>query len=107
MFLRLFREILLAFSSSLGVILGGTIMGTCAAFFTQLPPGAQMRDLAKALRMWAVLVAIGGTFPTLRIIESGLFSGQVFALLRQLAVIISAMLGASLGYWLIMTLTGG
>lgn len=53
------------------------------------------------------MVAIGGTFPTLRVIESGLFSGQVMALLRQLAVITAALLGSALGYWLIMTLTGG
>jgi hypothetical protein len=66
-----------------------------------------MRELARTLRMWAVLVAIGGTFPTLRVIESGLFSGQVFALARKLGVIVSAMLGASFGYWLILTLTGG
>ena len=66
-----------------------------------------MRDMARVLRMWAVVVAIGGTFPTLRVIESGLFSGQFFALLRQLALIISALLGASLGYWIILTLTGG
>ena len=107
MFLRLFRDILLAFASSLGVILGGTILGTCAGFLTKVPPGAQMRELARTLRMWAVLVAIGGTFPTLRVIESGLFSGQVFALARKLGVIVSAMLGASFGYWLILTLTGG
>ncbi len=107
MFLRMFREILLAFASSLGVILGGTILGAVAAFFTKIPPGAHMRDMARVLRMWAVVVAIGGTFPTLRVIESGLFSGQFFALLRQLALIISALLGASLGYWIILTLTGG
>lgn len=37
MFLRLFREILLAFASSLGVILGGTILGTSAGFLTKVP----------------------------------------------------------------------
>ncbi|MGI6148460.1 MAG: hypothetical protein GX195_10815 [Firmicutes bacterium] len=107
MVLRVFREILLAFASSLGVILGGAILGSTAAFFTRMPPGLQMREMARVLRMWAVVVAIGGTFPTLRVIESGLFSGQVFALLRQLAVIIAALLGASSGYWLVTTLTGG
>lgn|SRR5690554_6046980 len=107
MFLRLLREILLAFTSSLGVILGGTVLGTIAAFFTKAPPGAQMRELARVLRMWAVVVAIGGTFPTLRVIESGIFSGQVMALMRQVAIIIAALLGASLGFWLIMTITGG
>lgn len=107
MLLRVFREILLAFASSLGVLLGGSIFGGAAALFTKVPPAVQMRDLARILRMWAVVVAIGGTFPTLRVIESGLFSGQVMALLRQLAVITAALLGSALGYRLIMTLTGG
>lgn len=75
--------------------------------FTKVPPAAQMRNLARILRMWAVVVAIGGTFPTLRVIESGLFSGQVMALIRQLAIITAALMGSALGHWLIMTLTGG
>ena len=53
-----------------------------------------MREMARVLRMWAVVAAIGGTFPTLRVIESGLFSGQVFALLRQLAVIYRSAVGS-------------
>lgn len=51
MLLRVFREILLAFASSLGVLLGGSIFGGAAALFTKVPPAVQMRDLARILRM--------------------------------------------------------
>ncbi|NLY11313.1 MAG: hypothetical protein GX020_06490 [Firmicutes bacterium] len=104
---RIAREILLAFFSALGVILGGSIIGSLAALFTSFSPISMLRDLAKMFRLWAILVAIGGTFPTIRIIESGLFYGQIGALIRQLAIIVSALLGAYVGYWILITLTGG
>ena len=81
MLLRVFREILLAFASSLGVLLGGSIFGGAAALFTKVPPAVQMRDLARILRMWAVVVAIGGTFPTAR----GDYCGFIGFSLRILA----------------------
>lgn len=107
MVLRVSREILLAFFTALGVVLGGSIIGAFAAFFTQGSPLNLLRELSKAFRLWAILVAIGGTFPTIRVIESGLFHGQLGALIRQFAIITSAMLGAYLGYWIIITATGG
>ncbi len=107
MFLHVYREILLAFFSALGVILGGSIIGSFSAFITQDSPFGLMRDLVKMIRMWAIVVAIGGTFPTIQVIESGLFSGQITAIIRQFAIVVSALLGAYLGYWLVITITGG
>lgn len=107
MILRVSREILLAFFSAFGVLVGGAVIGSFAAFFTKASPFNTMRELVKIYRIWAIVVAIGGTFPTIRLIESGLFNGQLLALFRQFIIVISALLGAYLGYWLIMTLTGG
>lgn len=107
MFLRLSREILLAFFSAFGVLVGGSVFGSIAAFLTHASPFRTMRELVKVYRIWAIVVAIGGTFPTIRVLESTLFDGQLLALIRQLMIIVSALLGAYLGYWLIMTLTGG
>jgi len=107
MFLRVSREILLAFFTALGVVLGGSIIGSLAGFFTKGSPLSLLKELAKLIRMWAIVVAIGGTFPTIRVIESGLFNGQITALLRQLTLIVSALLGAYAGYWIIITITGG
>ncbi len=107
MILRVSREILLAFFSAFGVLVGGALCGSFAAFITKSSPFNMMRELVRVYRIWAIVVAIGGTFPTIRIIESGLFDGQLLALFRQLAIIVSALLGAYLGYWLIITLTGG
>lgn len=107
MFLRVSREILLAFFLAFGVLVGGSISGSFAAFLTKASPFMMMRELVKINRIWSIVVAIGGTFPTIRVIESGLFGGQLLALVRQLALIISALLGAYAGYWLIITITGG
>jgi hypothetical protein len=107
MFLRVSREILLAFFSAFGVLVGGAVIGSFAAFFTNASPFNMMRELVKVYRIWAIVVAIGGTFPTIRVIESSLFDGQLLALVRQLVIIVSALCGAYTGYWLIITLTGG
>lgn len=107
MFLRASREILLAFFSAFGVLVGGSVIGSLAAFITKDSPLTLMRGLVKVYRIWAVVTAIGGTFPTFRVLESGLFDGELPALLRQIVIIISAMLGASFGSWLVLTLTGG
>ncbi|HHT36314.1 MAG: YtrH family sporulation protein [Candidatus Wallacebacter cryptica] len=107
MFLRVSREILLAFFSAFGVLVGGSVIGSFAAFFTQTSPFAMMRELVKVYRIWAIVTAIGGTFPMIRVIESSLFNGQLMALVRQAVIIISALFGAYAGYWLVITLTGG
>ena len=105
--LKILRELLLGYFTALGVLLGGALVGSLATVFTFGSPLATMHQIAKACKIWAVVVAIGGTFQTIRAIEVGLFDGQVFALLRQLSLLISAFLGASTAYWIIITLTGG
>ncbi|MDN5311766.1 MAG: hypothetical protein PWQ68_739 [Thermoanaerobacteraceae bacterium] len=104
MLTRVFREFLLPFCTALGVVLGGAIIGSISSLITFGSPLETMHTLAKEIRIWALVVAIGGTFSTIRIIESGIFGGQVIALFRQLVVIGGAFCGSCLGYWIIMTL---
>lgn len=101
------QELLLPFFTGLGVVLGASIVGSLAALFTLRSPLATMNELARAVKFWAVMLAIGGTFPMIRVIETGVFQGQFMAVVRQLLVFISGFLGAYSGYWIIITLTGG
>ncbi len=104
---ELVRGLLLPFFTGLGVMLGGSLVGGLAALFYSESPFHRMQALAEDVKLWAIAVAIGGTFPTLRALDSGLFNGEAVHLVRQLGVMLAGFLGAQSGYWLVMTLTGG
>ncbi|HLT58867.1 MAG: YtrH family sporulation protein [Limnochordales bacterium] len=101
------KGVLLPFFTALGVMLGGSLFGGLAALFYPESPFHRMRALAADVKLWAIVVAIGGTFPTLRALDSGLFNGEATHLIRQLGVIVAGFLGAQTGYWIVMSLTGG
>ncbi|BAS27282.1 hypothetical protein LIP_1433 [Limnochorda pilosa] len=104
MLLRVAKELLLPFCTAFGVVLGGSLLGSLAIVLTRGSPLAAIADLSGKIRLWAIAVAIGGTFDTLTALESGLFGGQVFLLLRQGAVVAAALFGAHAGYWLLASL---
>jgi len=95
------------FFIALGVILGGCLFGSVAATLTGQPPLKVMAELAQRLKIWALVVALGGTFSSFRVIELGLVQGEVRAVVRQLAYIFIAFCGAHLGYIIISLLEGG
>ncbi|NLN16890.1 MAG: hypothetical protein GX182_06190 [Firmicutes bacterium] len=103
---RLPMELVEPFFAALGVVLGGALIGSLATLFNKGSPLATMLLLARNMKMWGILVAIGGTMPTLRIIESGLFDGQLGLLLRQMVVILGSFAGANVAYWLVVTIAG-
>ena len=100
-------EMLLAFFTAFGVVVGGAVIGSLATLLTTGSPLQTMNILAKSVKMWAIVVAMGGTFPAIKAIESGLWGGEVITLARQVAIIISGVIGAYCGYWIMMILTGG
>ena len=104
---ELVKGVLLPFFTGLGVMLGGSLFGGLAALFYPESPFHRIRALAEDVKLWAIVVAIGGTFPTLRALDSGLFNGDVLHLVRQVGVIVAGFLGAQAGYWVVMALTGG
>ncbi|MGI6034694.1 MAG: YtrH family sporulation protein [Limnochordia bacterium] len=79
------------------------MIGSLATLFTRGSPLATMLLLARNMKMWGILVAIGGTMPTLKIIESGLFNGE---LIRQMVVILASFAGTNVVYWLVVTIAG-
>lgn len=104
MLLRVAKELLLPFCTAFGVVTGGSLLGALAIVLTQGSPLASIAELSSKIRLWAIAVAIGGTFDTLTAIESGLLRGQVFLLVRQGAVIAAALFGAHAAYWLLAAL---
>lgn len=107
MYSEVVKGVLLPFFTALGVIVGGSLIGGLVALFYPESPFYRMQTLAGDIKLWAIVVVIGGTLPTLRALDSGLFGGEVIHLVRQLAVIMAGFLGSQAGYWIVMTITGG
>ena len=107
MYSEIVKGLLLPFLTALGVIVGGAFIGGLAALFYPESPFYRMQALAGDVKLWAIVVVIGGTMPTLRALDSGLFGGEAVHLVRQLGVILAGFLGSQAGYWLVMTVTGG
>jgi hypothetical protein len=94
------------FCTSLGIILGGSLIGSLSTIITGEQPYFTMRKLAEDMKIWAVVAAIGGSFSSFEVLGSGLFSGEIRLLAKQLFYVISSFAGAELGIYLIYTLTG-
>ncbi|MEW6047887.1 MAG: YtrH family sporulation protein [Bacillota bacterium] len=99
-------QVVTALFLALGVVIGGSLFGGLSALFTGRPPIATIQELARTIKLWAIVAAIGGSFPTIQAIETGLLAGQPGALARQVAIILAGLLGAQLGQWLVAGLTG-
>lgn len=107
MYTEIVKGLLVPFFTALGVVVGGSFIGGLAALFYPESPFHRMQTLAGDIKLWAIVVVIGGTLPTLRALDSGLFGGEVIHLVRQLGVIFAGFLGSQAGYWMVMTMTGG
>jgi hypothetical protein len=104
--MKVVEDLVLSFFVALGVVLGGAIIGSLGATLVNRYPGNTMLELARQIKVWAVLIALGGTFPSLYALEAGLFEGQLRAIAQQLVFILVSFSGAHLGYVLVMLLQG-
>ncbi|MBE3595632.1 MAG: YtrH family sporulation protein [Hydrogenibacillus sp.] len=82
------------FFIAFGTTLGGALFAGLAAVLTRQAPYELMKEVARDLKMWAVIAAVGGTFAALRGIEEGFLGGQPSSLVKQLFYLASALLGA-------------
>jgi hypothetical protein len=101
------QKIVLVFFTSLGVLLGGALIGSIGGTLTHQSPIKVMYELAEDIKLWAVAAAIGGTFSNLRILEGGFMEGKLSLVAKQLIILMVAFLGAQLGIWIITILSGG
>ena len=100
-----FPAFLNSFFIALGVILGGSIIGGIAAFFTNQPPLTTIEQLSQSLRIWAIIAAIGGTFDTVYSFERGILEGETQDIIKQVLWILAALAGAHTGSIIISWLT--
>lgn len=99
-------KLLSNFLVALGVTLGGSLSGAAASVFLGGHPMDRLRFLSDEMRLWAVLVAMSGSFEPLRGLEMGLFFGQGRVLFRQVSFLLAAMVGAHIGYMLLQHVAG-
>jgi hypothetical protein len=101
------NKMVLIYFTALGILLGASLVGSLAAVLVREPPVITMLKLARDIKIWAIAAAIGGTFSTFEILESGLFQGEVRAVIKQLFYIVSALAGTQTAHYLILALCGG
>lgn len=101
------NRIIPVFFIALGVVLGGSFIGSIGGVLIKQSPLKIMLDIADDLKLYAIISAIGGTFTNLRMLEGSFFKGDLLVILQQLIILLSAFFGAQLGYWLIVVFCGG
>ncbi|GHH97281.1 sporulation membrane protein YtrH [Neobacillus kokaensis] len=90
---------------ALGVLLGGSLIGGIASFLTGHPPLTTVYRLSSALRIWAIVAAIGGTFDAVYTFERGFLNADTKDLFKQFLLILSALGGAQTGALIINWMT--
>lgn len=95
-------DLVSAFFTPMGVVVGGSLFSAMAAILTGKLPVTTMLRTAEDLKLWAILAALGGTFSTIRSLEGGIITGQLDLVGRQLVHILTAFLGAHLGLELLV-----
>lgn len=90
---RFFASFIHCYFIAFGVIIGGAIIGSIGSFATGEAPLTAINRIAKGLRIWAIVAAIGGTFDAIANFERGLLDGSTIDLFKQALLILSAMGG--------------
>lgn len=83
---------------SFGVIVGASLFAGIGALINDHPPLKTMFDIAGSIKIWAIAVALGGTFSSFEILEKGLFKGEIKSIVRQAVFVVVAVVGAHVGY---------
>ncbi|MCG7405848.1 YtrH family sporulation protein [Paenibacillus sp. ACRRX] len=85
------------FGIAFGVVLGGSLLGGIASVIALQSPAETMKHIAEHIKIWAIVVAVGGTIDPLRVIESNFWVGNLSPVFKQLMFILVSFLGAHLG----------
>ncbi|AZO96216.1 hypothetical protein GM661_14010 [Iocasia frigidifontis] len=101
------NRVIPVFFIALGVVLGGSFIGSIGGLIINQSPLKIMVDIADDLKLYAIISAIGGTFANLRLLEGVIFQGQLSIIVEQFFILLSAFLGGQLGYWIIIVFCGG
>ncbi len=92
-----FSSVIYNLLMSFGVIVGASIFAGIGALINNHPPLKTMIDIGGSIKIWAVAIALGGTFSSFEILDDGLFKGELKSIVKQVALVLVALLGANLG----------
>jgi hypothetical protein len=95
------------FLVAFGVVLGGSLLGGVGAVLSLQAPAVVMQLLAERIKIWALVVAIGGTIDPLRELESNVLEGHLSPVILQVLSILFAFLGAHMATSLVMWICRG
>ena len=94
----IFSSMVHKFLIAFGVVIGASIFAGIGAIITNHPPLKAMLDIAGSIKIWAMAVALGGSFSSFAVIEKGLFEGEFKSIIKQAIYVLTALLGANTGY---------
>ncbi len=94
------------FFVSMGMVIGGSLLGGIAAMIAHVRPAGAMLQLAEQLKIWALVSTLGGTMDTLRAIETSVLGMNITPIARQFMYLIAAFIGCQAGYVIIRWLIG-
>lgn len=97
-------SVIYVFLIAVGVMIGASLFSGIAALLCNHAPLKKMLDVSQTIKIWAVAIAIGGTFSSFEAIDKGIFNGEIRSAIKQVIYIAVALLGANLGYGFIKLL---
>lgn len=100
-------RVISVFFVAFGIVMGGALFAGVAALLTRQPPYEFMAEVSEDLKFWAIIAAIGGTFEALKGLHEGVIIGHISALVRQMIYLLSALFGANLASYILITLLKG
>ena len=92
------KNLIFMFTISFGVVVGASLFAGLAAILCNRPPFKTMIEIAISIKIWAVAIAIGGTFYSFEVIEKGLIKLEYRSVIKQVIYIAVALIGANSGY---------
>ncbi len=99
-----YKNIIFVLFTSFGVVVGTSLFSGLAALVCNQAPYRTMLDAAISIKIWAIAIAIGGTFYSFEIIEKGLLKMELKSVIKQIIYITVALFGANSGYGFIRIL---
>lgn len=93
-----YRSLVQNFFIAFGVVIGGSLFAGLGGIITGDPPLRSMMNIANSIKIWAMAIALGGTFSSFVIIDKGLFEGEIRSIVKQIIYIFIALLGSNAGY---------
>ncbi len=91
----------LDFFIAFGVVNGRSLLATVGSVLVSWPAATTMLEIADRLKIWAIVVAIGGTIDPVRVIEANVLDGHLSPAVQQILYIVFAFLGAHMANELI------